>query len=125
MRDLVIAAFMLGLLSAAPILFWRLLIDRVLYYKAFSTFAVLCVAMIVVMAVETAYSWLRRHLVQNIVRRVDVALWTDLFRELLKLPVSFFERSQTGVLTRDMFEVFKIRTFLPTPFLAAPSTPWC
>ena len=28
------------------------------------------------------------------------------------LPVSFFERSQTGVVTRDMFEVFKIRAFL-------------
>jgi ATP-binding cassette subfamily B protein len=111
-RDLVIAAFMLGLLSAAPIVFWRLLIDRVIYYKAFNTLAVLSLAMIVVVATETAFSWLRRHLTQNLVRRVDVGLWNDMFSELLTLPVSFFERSQTGVVTRDMFEVFKIRSFL-------------
>src|SRR3984957_2365425 len=72
-RDLMIAAFLLSLLAAAPIVFWRLLIDRVLYYKAYNTLAVLCMAMVVVVAVETAFSWLRRHLTQNIVRRVDVS----------------------------------------------------
>ena len=111
-RDLIVSAFMLGLLAAAPILFWRLLIDRVLYYHAFSTLAVLSTAMVVVVGVETGYGWLRRHLVQHVVMRVDVSLWNDIFSELMQLPVSFFERSQIGVVTRDIFEIFKIRMFL-------------
>ena len=111
-RDLVITAFIMGILSISPIIFWRLLIDRVIYYKAMNTFVVLCLAIIVMTIVETVFTWLRRHFIQHLVRRVDAVLWRDIFRELLKLPVSFFERSQTGVITRDMFEVFKIRSFL-------------
>ncbi|WP_237151741.1 peptidase domain-containing ABC transporter [Oryzibacter oryziterrae] len=111
-RDLLLASFMLGLLSASPIVFWRLLIDRVLFYNASNTMVVLCIAMVILVTFETAFAWLKRHMSQNIVRRIDVALWNKLFDELLKLPISFFERSQTGVITRDMFELTKIRNFL-------------
>ena len=111
-RDTVIVAFFLGLLSASSIIFWRLLIDRVLYYKAFSTLLVLCLGMLVIVVFETAFAWLRRHFAHNIVRRIDGIIWTDLFQQLLQLPVTFFEQTQTGLVTRDMSEAFKIREFL-------------
>jgi ATP-binding cassette subfamily B protein len=111
-RDIAIAGFLLGLLAATPIMFWRLLIDRVLYYQSLSTFAVLCVAMGVLVVFETAFGYLRRYLVQHIIKRVDVGMSTEIFDKLLNLPVDFFERTQTGVITRDMNEFYKIRTFL-------------
>jgi ATP-binding cassette subfamily B protein len=111
-RDIIIAGFMLSLLAAAPIIFWRLLIDRVLYYENLSTFAVLCVAAAVLVVFETAFGFLRRYLVNDIIRRVDVSLSTEIFDKLLNLPIDFFERTPTGVIMRDMNEVFKIRAFL-------------
>ena len=46
-RDIAICALVLGLLSLAPIFFWQVLIMKVLYYKAFTTFYVICLAMVV------------------------------------------------------------------------------
>jgi subfamily B ATP-binding cassette protein HlyB/CyaB len=111
-RDIVISGFMLGLLAAAPIMFWRLLIDRVLYYQNINTFWVLCVGMAVMIVFETAFGYLRRFLVQHVIRRVDVGLSTEIFDRLLNLPVDFFERTPTGLVSRDMSEIFKIRAFL-------------
>ncbi len=111
-RDIVIAGFLTGLLSAAPIMFWRLLVDRVLYYHSMSTFTVLCLTLAVLVAFETAFGYLRRFLVQHITRRVDAKLSTDVFDKVLNLPVEFFENTLTGVVARDMNEVWKIRNFL-------------
>ena len=44
-RDVTICAVMLGFLALTPIMFWRLMSDRVLYFKAYNTFYVLCLAM--------------------------------------------------------------------------------
>jgi subfamily B ATP-binding cassette protein HlyB/CyaB len=111
-RDILISGFLMGLLAAAPIMFWRLLIDRVLYYQSLSTFTVLCLAMVVLVAFETAFGYLRRFLVQHITRRVDAKLSTDIFDKVLNLPVEYFENTPTGVIARDMNEVWKIRNFL-------------
>src|SRR4051794_25239266 len=37
-RDVAIAALVLGFLSLAPIMFWRLMSDKVIFYKAYNTF---------------------------------------------------------------------------------------
>ena len=113
-RDILVAGFMLGLLSATPILFWRLLIDKVLYYQNLSTFTVLCIFMVVFTAFEAAFGYLRRFLVAQIVRRVDAALSTEIFGKMLNLPMDYFERTQTGFITRDLNEIYKIRAFLVT-----------
>ena len=44
-RDVAICAVVLGFLALSPIIFWRLLSDKVIYYKAYNTFYVLCVVM--------------------------------------------------------------------------------
>ena len=43
---------------------------------------------------------------------MDVKLATYMFDRLLNLPMDFFERTQTGRITHDMHEMWKIRTFL-------------
>ena len=44
-RDVAISALILGFLGLAPIMFWRLLSDKVIFYQAYNTFYVLCLAM--------------------------------------------------------------------------------
>ncbi len=111
-RDIAVAAIMLSLLALGPIMFWRLLIDKVLYYHSIDTLVVLCVAMLVLTIFETIFGYMRRFLVLHITARIDAQLSTYIFNKVLNLPLDFFERSSTGVITRDMNEIFKIRGFL-------------
>lgn len=111
-RDVAIAAIILGLLGLAPIMFWRLLSDKVIFYKGFNTFYVLCLAMAVIIAFEAAFAFLRGYLVHRLTTRLDVKLSTYVFEKLLNLPIDFFERTPIGIVGRDMREIFRIRTFL-------------
>ncbi|MCG6205219.1 peptidase domain-containing ABC transporter [Rhodopseudomonas sp. HC1] len=111
-RDVAIAAFALGFLALAPIMFWRLLMDKVIFYHAFNTFAVLCIAMAVAILFETLFFVLRQFLVHQLTARIDVKLSTYIFEKVLSLPIDFFERTQVGLVARDMREIFRIRTFL-------------
>ena len=111
-REIGIAALLLGLLAIAPIMFWRLLIDRVLYYQSLDTLLVLCLAMAILVTFETAFGYLRRHHVLHVTRRVDATLTIHMFTKLLNLPVDFFERNSVGEIARDMNEIWKIRRFL-------------
>jgi ATP-binding cassette subfamily B protein len=111
-RDLAVAASTLSLLAIAPIMFWRLLIDRVLYYGSLDTLAVLCVAMVVLIGFETAFAYLRRYLVLYSTQRIDAKISTYIFDKVLALPLDFFERNPVGTITRDMNEIWRIRNFL-------------
>jgi ATP-binding cassette subfamily B protein len=112
LREILISAVFLACLTLAPIIFWRLLIDRVLRYESLNTLTVLCTAMAVLVGFETAFAYLRRKLVHVLMRRIDAKLSTDIFNKVLKLPIDFFERTPTGEITRDISEIWRIRNFL-------------
>ena len=111
-RDVAISALILGFLGLAPIMFWRLLSDKVIFYKAYNTFYVLCLSMLVIIAFEAAFSFLRQFLVHRLTTRLDVKLSTYVFEKVLNLPIDYFEQTAVGLVSRDIREVFRIRTFL-------------
>jgi ATP-binding cassette, subfamily B, bacterial HlyB/CyaB len=111
-RDVVVCAVVLGILALTPIMFWRLLSDKVISYKAYNTFAVVCLAMLLLTAFEAVFYYLRQSMVHFLTTRLDVKLSTYMFEKVLNLPMDFFERTQIGLVARDMREIFKIRTFL-------------
>jgi ATP-binding cassette, subfamily B, bacterial HlyB/CyaB len=111
-RDIGISAVVLSLLALSPIIFWRLLIDRVLYYHSLNTLAVLSVGMLVLVIFETVFAYLRRYFIVQATARVDAQISAHIFSKVLDLPVDFFERTPTGLITRDIYEIFRIRNFL-------------
>jgi subfamily B ATP-binding cassette protein HlyB/CyaB len=111
-RDIAVAAIVLGFLGLAPIMFWRLMSDKVINYKAFNTFWVICTAMLVIVAFEAIFFFLRQYLVHKLTARLDVKLSTYVFDKVLNLPIDFFERTQVGLVARDIREIFKVRSFL-------------
>ena len=111
-RDLAICAMALSLFALAPIIFWRLLSDKVIYYGSLNTFTVLCIAMSVVIVFETIFAYLRSYLILFITARVDVRLSEYMMDNVLKLPIDYFERTQVGITGRDMNEIWRVRTFL-------------
>jgi ATP-binding cassette, subfamily B, bacterial HlyB/CyaB len=111
-RDVAICALVLSFLALTPIVFWRLLTDKVLYFKAYNTLFVVCLAMVVLVAFETVFAYLRQFLIVHLTTRVDVKLATYMFDKLLNLPIDFFERTQVGRVTHEAHQMWKIRTFL-------------
>jgi len=111
-RDVLVCAVLLGFLALTPIVFWRIMSGKVLYYKAFNTFSVVCIGMLILTAFEAAFFYLRQSMVQFLTARLDVKLNTYVFEKVLNLPIDFFERTRVGLIARDMREIFKIRGFL-------------
>jgi subfamily B ATP-binding cassette protein HlyB/CyaB len=111
-RDVAISAVVLSLLALSPIMFWRLLSDKVIYYKAYNTFFVVCLAMLVLVIFEAVFAYVRQFLIVHLTTRIDVKLSTYMFDKVLNLPMDFFERTQTGTITYDMNQMWKIRLFL-------------
>jgi subfamily B ATP-binding cassette protein HlyB/CyaB len=111
-RDVAISAIILGFLGLAPIMFWRLLSDKVIFYKAYNTFYVLCLSMLVIIAFEAAFWFLRQFIVHRLTTRLDVKLSTYVFEKVLNLPIDYFEQTAVGLVSRDIREVFRIRSFL-------------
>jgi ATP-binding cassette subfamily B protein len=111
-RDLAICAVFLGVLAITPILFWRVMVDRVMYYGSLNTFTMICIAFGILLVFETIFGHLRRYLVLFVTTRVDVKIWTHMFNKLLNLPIDFFERTPTGEIIHDMYEINRVRTFL-------------
>jgi ATP-binding cassette subfamily B protein len=111
-RDVAICASVLAVLALAPIMFWRLLSDKVLYYGAYNTFYVLCAAFLILVVFDAIFAYLRYYLVLYLTTRVDVRLGTYMFDRLLNLPIDFFERTQVGKITHDVYQLWKVRSFL-------------
>jgi subfamily B ATP-binding cassette protein HlyB/CyaB len=111
-RDMVLAALLLGLIALAPIVFWRLLSDKVIYFHAMNTFAVLCIAMAVIIVADTLLAYMRQILLLVLTARVDIKLSEYMFDKVLRLPIDFFERTQVGLIARDMSEIWRVRNFL-------------
>ena len=111
-RDVAICAIVLGFLALTPIIFWRLLSDKVIYFKAYNTFFVVCLAMVVLVIFEAVFAYVRQFLIVHLTTRVDVKLGTYMFDKLLNLPIDFFERTQTGKISYDLNQMWRIRTFL-------------
>ena len=111
-RDIAISALMLSVLALAPIIFWRLMTDRVLQYHSMSTFFVICLVMGVVFGFETAFGALRRTLLLRVTTRIDVKLTTEMFVRVLNLPVEYFERVPAGLTMHKMGQLGRVRNFL-------------
>lgn len=112
LRDIVICACVLSLLTLTPILFFRLMTGRVLHSHAINTFAILCLGLAICTVFETIFAASRRALLHHLTTRVDVKLQTTIFDRVLRLPIDVFEKYPVGIIARNMNEAQKVRSFL-------------
>lgn len=111
-RDIAISALVLSLLALAPIIYWQLMSQKVIAFKAMNTFTVLTVGMFVLIVFETIFGYLRSYMLQALTSRVDVRLSEYLLDRVLALPIDFFERNEVGRVMHNINELWKIRNFL-------------
>ena len=111
-RDITIAAFFMSILALFPFLVMMVAIDRVLYYRSYSTLGVIALAMVLVTAFDMAFGYLRRYLIMLVTSRIDGRINLFIFDKLLNLKMSYFERVPTGLINGKLGQIWKVRTFL-------------
>ena len=111
-RDIAVAAIAMHVLALASPLFFQLVVDKVLVHQGWSTLFALTAGMVIVLSFDALFGWLRQTLLLHGTSKIDIRLATRTFRQLLDLPIEFFDRTTAGVVSRHMQQVEKIRQFL-------------
>ncbi|MBK3773462.1 ATP-binding cassette domain-containing protein [Azospirillum brasilense] len=111
-RDVAVSALVLSLFALVPPLIFMVILDRVLVQQRLSTLYVLVGAIAFVLVFDTMFGYLRRYLVAIGTAKVDARISTYIFDRMIGLPIDFFERTPTGVISYKLNEVWRIRNFL-------------
>jgi len=111
-RDIGISALVLSLFALVPPMVFMVILDRVLVHQRLSTLYVLVGVIIFLLLFDTIFGYLRRYLVAIGTAKVDARLSTYIFDRMIGLPIDFFERTPTGVISYKLNEVWRIRGFL-------------
>jgi HlyB family type I secretion system ABC transporter len=112
LKDILIGAFALALLTLVPPMVVMMTLDRVLTYKSLSTLALVGLFFFVALTYEAILGYARRKLTHIVGARVDAKITLHIFKRMLRLPLDFYEKQQAGVITYRIQQVNKIREFL-------------
>ncbi|MES2741346.1 MAG: peptidase domain-containing ABC transporter [Pseudomonadota bacterium] len=111
-RDIFIAALAMHLLALASPIFFQLVIDKVLTHQSIATLWVLAVGIVLALAFDASFGFLRQLLTLAATNKIDMRLTRRTFGHLLSLPIDYFETTTAGIITRHMQQLEKIRGFL-------------
>lgn len=110
-RDIAVAAFSLQVIALALPIFIQIILDKVLVHQAYATLYVLTAGIVVALAFEAVFGFLRRYLLLYASNKIDVRVAARTFERLVSLPIDFFERASAGVLVKHMQQAEKLRDF--------------
>ena len=112
LRDIAIASVIITFFSLLPPVLTIIVMDRVLVNHSYSTLAVMCGAVGILIIFEMITGYCRRLFMEVMATRIDGRLSLYLLDRLLGLPIDFFERNPTGLLQAKLSKIYQIRTFL-------------
>jgi ATP-binding cassette subfamily B protein len=112
LRDIALAAMAMHFLALASPIFFQLVIDKVLVHQSIATLWALGIGIVIALAFESLLGFLRQIITLAASNKIDMRLTRRTFAQLLSLPISYFETTTAGVITRHMQQVEKIRAFL-------------
>ena len=110
--DVGVAAILLSFLSLALPIFIQLVIDRVLLHNSIETLWVLVGGMAIALGFEALFTFLRQYIIMYATMKIDGRISFMSFRKVISLPMSFFERTSTGVLVKNIQQTEQVRNFL-------------
>ncbi|MGI2901770.1 type I secretion system permease/ATPase [Tolypothrix sp. VBCCA 56010] len=110
--EVLLASFTLQLLGLATPLITQVVIDKVMVQESLPTLDVMAIALLSVSLFEAALGILRLFIFTHTARRLDLSLSAQLFRHLMRLPLSYFESRRVGDTVARVQELEQIRQFL-------------
>lgn len=112
LAEVVLASFFIQIFALITPLFFQVVIDKVLVHRGLTTLDVLAIGLLVVSLFDVILSGLRTYVFSHTTNRIDVTLGADLFRHLMRLPLSYFEARRVGDTVARVRELDSIRNFI-------------
>lgn len=110
--EVLLASFTLQLLGLTTPLITQVVIDKVMVQESLPTLDVMALALFSVSIFEAGLGILRLFIFTHTARRLDLSLSAQLFRHLMRLPLSYFESRRVGDTVARVQELEQIRQFL-------------
>ena len=117
--QILIAGFVIQLLTLANPLLIQVIIDKVISQRSLDTLQVLGFALLVVTLFEGILSSLKSFLLSDTTNRIDKRISVEIIDHLLGLPLNYFQKRRTGELSSRISELEKIRNFLTSQALTS------
>jgi len=117
--EVLIASLILQLFGLVTPLLFQEVIDKVLTHRSLTTLEVLSFGLLAVAVFEILLGWLRTYVMSHTTNRLDVELGTRMFRQLLGLPLSYFQARRVGDSISRIRELDTVRSFLTGSALSA------
>ena len=108
---LLLASFVVQLLSLANPLLIQVIIDKVISQRSLNTLQIIGIALFLVTIFESILRSLRTYLLVETTNRIDLDLGSEIISHLFKLPLTFFSKRRVGELSTKISELEKIRDF--------------
>jgi ATP-binding cassette, subfamily B, bacterial HlyB/CyaB len=112
LAEVLLASFFIQIFALITPLFFQVVIDKVLVHRGLTTLDVLAFGLLVVSLFDVILNALRTYVFSHTTSRIDVTLGADLFRHLLRLPLSYFEARRVGDTVARVRELDSIRNFI-------------
>lgn len=117
LTEVLTASFTLQLLGLATPVITQVIIDKVMVQESLPTLDVMAIGLLGVAVFEAVLGILRMFIFTHTTNRLDMALSAQLFRHLLRLPLSYFEARRVGDTVARVQELEEIRQFLTSTAL--------
>ena len=115
--EVLVASFTLQMLGLTTPILTQVVIDKVMVQQSIPTLDVVAIAMLGVAIFEAILGILRMFIFTHTTNRLDLSLSAQLFRHLLRLPLSYFESRRVGDTVARVQELEEIRQFLTSTAL--------
>ncbi|MEL6320590.1 MAG: peptidase domain-containing ABC transporter, partial [Cyanobacteria bacterium J06626_14] len=117
LSEVLLASFTIQLLGLATPIITQVVIDKVMVQGSIPTLDVMAIALLSVAVFEALLGGLRMFIFTHTTNRLDMSLSAQLFRHLLRLPLSYFEARRVGDTVARVQELEEIRQFLTSTAL--------
>lgn len=110
--EVLLASLVLQLFGLVSPLMFQVVIDKVLVHRGLTTLDVIVIGLLAVTLFEALLTGLRGYVLSHTTNRMDVEFGARLFRQLLSLPMSYFESRRIGESVSRLRELETVRNFM-------------
>lgn len=110
--EVLLLSFALQLLGLATPIITQYIIDKVMVFGSRNALDVMAIALLGVAIFEAILGTLRLFIFTHTANRLDLSLSSQLFRQLMRLPLTYFESRRVGDTVARAQELESIRQFL-------------
>lgn len=113
-----LASVLLSLFGIFMSLYFRFLIDEVLYAQLESTLNLCSICYLIVIILQVFLTYCRSQLLTYMGAKIEVGLVSDFYLHLLKLPLDFFSKRKTGEVLSRLNDASTIKNAISSTLLS-------